>query len=146
MLKDSDDYFVCHHVREPVNKHVHYVHIRKILWSDEGWPLVSPERFAGEDNREIKDHDLQGQWEFVRIDPTNHDQDLAYQVALTEPKDRPRFIVKPTKNSVKVHLSDEVLDGKVSAGWDWERWCETIVFAGYNHKGVVTMGKKITGK
>jgi len=144
VLKDGDDYFVCHHVREPVNKHVHYVHIRKILWSDEGWPLVSPERFAGEDEREIKDPDLQGTWEFIRMDPNNHEQDLAYQVVLTEPKDRPHVMLKPMKNSVTVHLGDDVLDGKVNAGWDWERWCETIVFAGYNHEGVVTIGKKIS--
>lgn len=142
VLKDGENYFVCHHMREPINKHVHYVQIRKILWTDEGWPLVSPERYAGEDNREIDQDDLKGTWELITLDPNNHEQDISRHVVMTEAKDFPYFESKQAKNSVKLHLCDGVLEGKVNVGWDWERWCETIVFAGYNDHGLVTFGKK----
>lgn len=143
ILKDDQEYYICHHIREAENKHHHYLHIRKVLWSDEGWPLISPERFAGEGNATVRAKELLGEWELIDIDPNNNEQDLSYRIHATEPKDRSYFIDKKTNNTCKFKVNDQVLDGVVSVGWDWENWKETIVFAGYNHEGHVTVGKRI---
>ncbi|MCZ0702459.1 arabinan endo-1,5-alpha-L-arabinosidase [Natronobacillus azotifigens] len=143
VLKDGDDYYVCHHIRAAKDKHWNYLHIRKILWTDDGWPLVSPQRYAGETERSVKIVELMGQWEFIDIEKNNDKQDIPYKVIVTEPEDRPHFIQKPNENSYKLFIDDKVIDGKVIESWDWENWRKTIVFAGYDGKGRVTLGKKI---
>jgi arabinan endo-1,5-alpha-L-arabinosidase len=61
-LKDEKGYFIIHHARDGENKDLPYLHVRKIFWSKEGWPMVSPERYAGEENRKIVDDEIIGNW------------------------------------------------------------------------------------
>lgn len=143
VLRDGEDYYVCHHIRAAKDKHWNYLHIRKVLWSDEGWPLVSPQRYAGETNRLVEQKELVGEWEFIDIDRQNDEQDIAYTVTTAHLDDRPHFIDKPAKNSYKLFVDNKVIDGKVTESWDWENWQETIVFTGHDSKGDVTIGKKV---
>ena len=65
-------YFIIHHARDGENKDLPYLHVRKIFWSKEGWPMVSPERYAGEENRKIITNEIIGNWEFLIQDKENH--------------------------------------------------------------------------
>jgi arabinan endo-1,5-alpha-L-arabinosidase len=42
-------------------------HVRKILWTDDGWPVVLPERYANVPQTIITDSDLVGTWEHITL-------------------------------------------------------------------------------
>ncbi len=48
VLKDKRGWFMIHHAREQRDLAWSYLHVRKMVWTKDGWPLVSPQRFAGE--------------------------------------------------------------------------------------------------
>lgn len=143
VLKDGSNYYVCHHIRSAENRHIHSLQIRKIFWTDDGWPLISPQRYAGEEEVEIKLEQLIGDWEIITIDPKNDDQDESVKVAIGNPEDRAYFIQKSDLNSFTLSLNGKTIIGKVNEGWDWERWRRTIIFVGYDEKGIVRLAKKV---
>lgn len=42
-------------------------HVRSIQWTEDGWPVVMPERYAGVPQDEITEDDLIGAWEFILL-------------------------------------------------------------------------------
>ena len=41
--------------------------VREIYWSQDGWPMVAPERYAGVPNTEITEDDIIGSWEEITL-------------------------------------------------------------------------------
>ncbi|HEY6900983.1 MAG TPA: arabinan endo-1,5-alpha-L-arabinosidase, partial [Puia sp.] len=41
-------YFIAHQGRPGVDKYFMDLHVRKLFWTEDGWPVASPERYAGE--------------------------------------------------------------------------------------------------
>ena len=72
--------------------------VRSIRWTEDGWPVVMPERYAAVPQAEIEDEDLYGEWEHI---------DLGYQYGVMQ-------------TSQKMILGS---DHKVTEGWnagaDW---------------------------
>src|SRR5699024_6805028 len=117
-----------------------------IFWSDEEWPLVSPQRFSGESDRKVEENELIGNWEFFEVDPYNDHQDESFEVVVTETKGEAYFNKKAIDNSFTLNLNGKEIDGKVNESWDWERWLTTVVFTGHDENGLVTLGKKVIDK
>lgn len=42
-------------------------HVRKIRWTEEGWPVVMPERYTGVPEEEISKNELVGTWECITL-------------------------------------------------------------------------------
>ena len=42
-------------------------HVRRIYWTNDGWPIVSPERYAGVVDAPISPDDLVGSWELIDL-------------------------------------------------------------------------------
>jgi len=66
VLQDSDgqDYMI-HHARGETKTAWSYLHVRKIIWTNDGWPVVSPERYAGETLQAIPQRMIPGSWEMI---------------------------------------------------------------------------------
>jgi arabinan endo-1,5-alpha-L-arabinosidase len=141
ILTDEDTYYVCHHIRAPKDKRWHYLHIRKISWTRDGWPLVSPQRYAGETDEQVNIGRLIGKWEWIVVDQHNDGQDIATVVELTE-----KSWSSLSGNCYNVSVQDTLFNGVVSNGWDWENWNETIVYMGKDSQGNVAIAKKIDNK
>ncbi|SER28396.1 arabinan endo-1,5-alpha-L-arabinosidase [Gracilibacillus ureilyticus] len=138
ILTDNGDYYVCHHVRAPKDKRWHYLHIRKIGWTSDGWPLVSPERYAGEENHLIEENRLYGEWEWIHVDQLNDGQDVAKMVQL----DKDTWQQQSAGNCYTILLNGTKYDGVVMESWDWEKWKKTIVYMGKDQQGNVVISKK----
>ena len=41
--------------------------MRSIRWTDEGWPLVMPERYGAVPSVAIKEEELVGEWEHINM-------------------------------------------------------------------------------
>lgn len=62
---DNDQYYMAHQGRPQVDKFFMVMHVRKMEWTPEGWPLVLPERYANVPQSAIAHEDLVGAYDQV---------------------------------------------------------------------------------
>ncbi|MNI62346.1 Extracellular endo-alpha-(1-_5)-L-arabinanase 2 precursor [compost metagenome] len=144
---------MVHHARGGANKHWPYLHVRRILWTEDGWPVVSPERYAGEREQDIPAHLISGSWERIVHDPA-----VDGQISSTP------LTIQANGELLGEHGAGQwYFDGQrsltllwndVPAGqgrtekvqllpaWDWEEQKQTLVFTGLNDKGLSSWGKR----
>lgn len=156
VLKDGNEYFIVHHARGQKDKRWHFLHIREILWSDDGWPLVSPERYSGEKEVKIERDMLLGEWETIILDKHDNLQLVSNKIVLLENGEinytfSNSFWKLEDDNTLILHIYDpvnikegdySVVKMKVIPGWDWENWKPTLVCTGINQLGVSMWGKR----
>ncbi|MFD1848601.1 arabinan endo-1,5-alpha-L-arabinosidase [Oceanobacillus bengalensis] len=143
VLKDGDNYYVCHHIRTKKDKRWHYLHIRKVVWTNDGWPLVSPERYAGEEEVPIQRNEISGYWEYICMDKDNNDQIESQLIQVSDGKNNQLEAWKQLSNNRFIlSLKDKEIEGIVMPGWDWEEWHQTLVFMGKDKHGDVILAKK----
>jgi len=150
VLQDGDDCYIVHHARGGKDPKWSYLHVRRILWSDDGWPVASPERYAGEAIQEITRDKIVGKWELIILDPDNNLQLTAKEAELS---DDGRLEYKANAGSwkliddytIEINLitdkAKELYQAKIIPAWDWENWKPTLVFTGLNQEGVAIWGK-----
>ncbi|MBM7603838.1 arabinan endo-1,5-alpha-L-arabinosidase [Metabacillus crassostreae] len=147
VLKDGNDYFVCHHARGEKTKKHHALHIRKIVWTNDGWPLVSPERYAGEKEQTINPSQLTGLWEVIEMDRNDNNQLVSKPMhLLSEGKiehiHNGHWIYKDD-NQFELGFEEKIFTLYALPAWDWSRWNSTLVFTGKDKEGNVLIGKKM---
>ena len=52
------------------------LHLRQLSFTPEGWPVVSPERYAGTPSRRVTEADLAGEWEIIRVQGPRYERQL----------------------------------------------------------------------
>ncbi len=69
---ETGDWFFASQARLPENvpginasNAVMMGHVRSIKWTEDGWPVVSPERYAGVPQKAITEEDISGAWEHL---------------------------------------------------------------------------------
>ncbi|WP_137401082.1 arabinan endo-1,5-alpha-L-arabinosidase [Echinicola rosea] len=156
-FEEDGRFFIAHQGRPVVDRFYMIMHVRELFWTHEGWPVASPQRFAGIEAQEIDRDALIGGWEQIV---------LGYQVV-------PGFAAEQTdpnlQTSYQIHLhADGTIDGepnniwsyeapwlilnygngifidkvRVHTGYDWENHQETLLFTGLNNEGTAIWGKK----
>lgn len=141
ILRDPEKgWFMVHHVREWRNPSWMYLHVRKMVWTKEGWPVVSPQRYAGEEEQEIPEQLLSGEWEIVVLDPADNLPIPSRAIQINAQSSKVR---KVGRNDFTFVYDGEEYEGKVLPAWDWERWRPTLVFTGINRRGTALWGKKV---
>jgi arabinan endo-1,5-alpha-L-arabinosidase len=89
VFSDNGQYYMAHQGRPGVNKFYMVMHVRKISWMENGWPVVSPERYANVPQTAVTNSDLAGEWEQIvmgyRVVPGFQAEQTAadFQVAVT---------------------------------------------------------------
>ncbi len=125
-------------------------HVRRIYWTNDGWPVVSPERYAGVIDAPISRDDLVGTWELIDLAYSYGNQKTSTTLtiaasALTTTSAKNRVTLKgaingngvfdPSTNMLKITPtgSSSSYYVNVARELDWEaaRRVSTIVFAGY---------------
>lgn len=122
-------------------------HVRSILWTKDGWPLVMPERYGAVPQVTIKEEELIGKWEHIDLSYSYDEQKSAATMTLaadhtitegtwkggTWSYDAEKQIL--TANGIELYLKRET---------DWESTprTHTIVYAGYGDNFRTYWGKK----
>jgi arabinan endo-1,5-alpha-L-arabinosidase len=149
-------YYMAHQGRPGVNKFFMNLHVRKIFWTPEGWPVVSPERYAWEDQATVPRDSLVGEWEQIilgyRVVPGYANEqvlpDFQTSIPLTLAADgslNGNAANKWTYNAPWLVMTwangftDKVF---VQKGRDWEAKRNTVIFSGLNNTGTAIWGKK----
>lgn len=141
VLQDGNDYYIVHHARGETDPHWHYLHVRKIVWTEDGWPLVSPERYAGEEEQPVNPSLMNGKWEYIWMDKNEHKLIPSHSITLPA-KGEGGWEYKKD-NIIEVHLDEKHCEIIVLPAWDWENWNPTLVFTGKDQHGNVVIGKKV---
>lgn len=132
------------------------LHVRKLFWTSDSWPVASPERYAWEGDSTVAQSSLIGDWEQIdlgyRVVPGYASEqvspDLQVSVPLTLAADgtfNGSGSNKWSYTSPWLTLSwssgrtDELF---VQPGRDWENKKGTIIFTGLNKDGMAVWGKK----
>jgi arabinan endo-1,5-alpha-L-arabinosidase len=153
---DSSHWYYASQARPAVNSNYMDLHVRKLFWTSDGWPVVSPERYAREDNSLVAADSLVGSWERIVLNYTVVPGYAAEQV-------NPDLQV----SAVVTFASNGTVSGAFSGTWsytapwlqivwanghtdkvfvqkgrDWENKKATIVFTGLDNTGTAVWGKK----
>ena len=149
---------MAHQGRPGENSYFMVLHIRKMYWTEDGWPIVSPERFAGVAQDEITTADLAGNYEQIilgyQVVPgyaeTQTLPDFQYAVDLQlaadgsingDANNQWSFEAPWLTMSFSNGFTDKLY---VERGRDWEnKVASTIVLSGLNNAGTAIWGKKI---
>ena len=164
---DNGQYFMVHQGRLSPRNQMMVLHVRQLFFTEEGWPVVSPERYAGSKPCKFRPADLAGEWEVIRVQEPLHERRLeAGQVVggteLTEDEwNLSRHLIlsedghlgegpgnwnfSEEKQTLNLTQPDgELIKGLiVFAGHDWENQTETVLFTGLDSRGRSVWGKRI---
>ncbi len=170
VTQDGDgNWFMLHQGRLSPDNHLMVLHVREMRWTQDGWPVVSPERYAATGNKAAQRRDIPGVWEVVRITPSEHQRGLeAGQVLWGENllNEGECCVSVRYRLDSKGKVSDaqglpcgewELADGRlrlsvsgrkgtlaeVFPGHDWERQASTLLFTGLDETGRSIWGKKV---
>lgn len=152
VLHDFDgEWYIACHIREHNFKggEPSTLHIRKMLWTDEGWPVISPENYTGEKLQPVTAKTVCGNYERIKLVP------MIPQGMLTSVK-MSLFDNGKGMLADSIHIQWELSDEhtitlryaniteklKVLAAWDYEAWKPTIVLTGTDNKNICIWGKK----
>lgn len=73
---DDGQYFMVHQGRLSPHNQLMVLHLRQVFFTPEGWPVVSPERYAGSTPRKFSQADLAGEWEIIRVQEPMYERQL----------------------------------------------------------------------
>ena len=159
LLQDGENYYLIHNARAGEDKYWSHLHVRKMVWTDDGWPVVSPERYAGEKEQKVIESNLIGNWQQIVLNrfedslQTSTNLQLLPNGKIKDEKGKSSWKLSG-QNTLELSIYDPGFAPKdywefrvkVLPGWDWENWKGTLVFTGMNQEGTVIWGKKIINK
>jgi arabinan endo-1,5-alpha-L-arabinosidase len=161
------NYFVLHQGRLSPENHLMDLHVREIFWSKEGWPIFSPERYAGVRHGKINTDDIVGKWEIIVLKPSTYKRMTEAgqilwgenRLAMEEVCTSSVYTLKKDgsiENSAQGRWKlqeDNVLTLQIGTfnvqelfvhhGFDWENNHETTLFTGLDGNGYSIWGKKM---
>lgn len=154
----NGQFYIAHQGRPGVDASFMVLHNRKIYWTNDGWPITSPERYAGVEQSVITTAELAGTYQQIILD---------YRIVpgFAETQLLPDF-----QTAIPLNLSaDGKLNGDAGSTWsfdapwltltwsngytdvlhahfgrDWENKVEkTLLLSGLNQEGTAVWAKKI---
>lgn len=163
---DDGRYFMVHQGRLSPQNLLMDLHLRQVFFTKDGWPVVSPERYAGSEPRKFRTIDLVGEWEIIRVQESLYERSLeAGQILWGEgelkdeewnvsrhlklAKDgkldegKGTWELQEAEQQLTLDFGTEVVKNLiVFAGHDWENETETVLFTGIDGQGRSVWGKR----
>jgi arabinan endo-1,5-alpha-L-arabinosidase len=152
----SGQYFIAHQGRPSVDKYYMDLHVRKLFWTENGWPVASPERYAWEDNSTVPKDSITGNWERIVLNynvvPGYQNEQVSPDLQLSTPLS---IDASGTLNGdagstwtynapwLQMNWNNGSVEKVfVQKGRDWENKKNTIIFTGLNNAGIAIWGKR----
>lgn len=167
IINRDGKFFIMHQGRLAPTNLMMVLHVREVFWTEDGWPVVSPQRYAAVPQTPVRRGEIAGMWEEIRL------HEIKDTVTLWQgqiPRGGWRYDTLQFNNSQHLeflangrikehdHLTWEFdnphlivtnsLDGNSNRlilfrGWDWENSRETILYSGLSERGLGIWGKRV---
>lgn len=153
VLRDFDgSWYLVNHVREKNFKggEPSTMHIRRILWSNDGWPLASPLLYAGEKVQSITNELLCRTYQRITLSP-GIPQGICHSIPMELTPDN-KLIISGCihghwhitgKNTIEISYGKTVEELAVIPGWDYELWQPSLALTGKNKDNICVWAKSI---
>lgn len=155
VFKEDGQYFMAHQGRPGVNSFYMVLHVRKIFWLENGWPVVSPERYAAVEQSPVTVAEVQGTWERIvlnyQVVPGYSNEQVSpnFQLAVPLELDADGTINGDgaqhwtlSEQTLTLAFGDATYTTRVERGRDWENKKECLIFSGLSETGKAIWGKK----
>ena len=118
-----------------------------------GWPVLSPEQYAGETQQPIASSYLVGNWETISFTNDSNDQKIAGNTVLSKLNEKGEGIAsyastagtwtyQADQNQITIKLQGgNTITAKVLKCWDLENSKASICFTGLDSNGIAQWGK-----
>ena len=168
VLNDDGQFYMFHQGRLAPENLMMVLHARKIFWTEDGWPVVSPERYAAMEQTPVKKEDISGAWEIIHLSAIKDTVTLwqgqippggwHYDTTMFNNSKLVEFLpdgkIQGSNEFESWKLAgDKLLLAKeggqkeasviLSHGWDWENDAPTILFTGLAEDGFSLWGKQV---
>ena len=166
LTTEEGRYFMAHQGRLSPGNQLMVLHVRELFFTPDGWPVVSPQRYAGDDAREVSAKDIAGEWELIRIRESTYERQLeAGQIlwgegSLKEEEWNESFLLNlntegstsdngswsfiKKNQTMTLTIGEETFRNLyIFAGHDWENQTRTILLTGLDDEGRSVWGKRI---
>ncbi|MCW9706088.1 arabinan endo-1,5-alpha-L-arabinosidase [Fodinibius salsisoli] len=149
---DSGEWFYSSQARLPKNvggitasNAVMMGHVRELYWTEDGWPVVAPERYAAVPNEPITEEEITGRWEEITLRYRYQQIQTSYEVLFNEDHTLGGALEGSwsfDESTQTLTVNDKELG--VDYAWDWEDIPRkiTITYAGLTPSGRSIWGKK----
>jgi len=162
-LDDNGSYYFIHHIRDGAEINhsdsngqstyfMHYLMVRSMAFVN-GWPVLSPEQYAGETQQPIASSYLVGNWETISFTNDSNDQKIAGNTVLSKLNEKGEGIAsyastagtwtyQADQNQITIKLQGgNTITAKVLKCWDLENSKASICFTGLDSNGIAQWGK-----
>ncbi|TYP70822.1 glycoside hydrolase family 43 protein [Paenibacillus methanolicus] len=120
-------YYLIFHARFPGLGEQHEVRVHQMFFNEDGWPVVAPYRYGGENIAEYAKADIAGEYKFV-----NHNKDITADIQ---------------QSTIITLAEDGAVAGSVSGTWELsDDHTATITIDGTTYKGVFLRQYDETGE
>lgn len=120
-------------------------HVRAIKWTEDGWPVIDPERYAAVPETTITETSFIGTWEQITMNYQFKTIQKSVTIYLTADKKVSGAVTGNwSYDSTNKTLTVNGIKCKVSDAWDWESPTRkvTITYSGLTAGGIPVWGKK----
>lgn len=120
-------------------------HVRSIRWTEDGWPVVMPERYAAVPQTEITEQSLVGTWEQITMQYQYQTIQKSVTLELTSDNKVTGGVTGTwSYDNVKRILTINGTKMMIADGWNWESSPRkvTIMYSGLTNAGLPVWGKK----
>ena len=123
-------------------------HVRRILWTPSGWPVVLPERYGAVPQASVTADELVGTWEHINLTYSYQQQQTSTTLVLhadgtMEGALSGKWSFDPDANIL--HLGNNSVCVARELDWEASPRHATLVYAGYNLTGTRTFwGKRVS--
>lgn len=157
VFEKSGRFYIGHQGRPAVSPFSMVMHVRQLFWTPDGWPLVSSQRYAGEEEAEVGLVEIAGNWEII---PFDYEVVPGYANEQRLPGFSDAVVVALTADGgvsgalsgswsyespwLTLEVGSDSWKLRVERGRDWEQAREsTLLLTGMDAEGMAVWGKKI---
>jgi arabinan endo-1,5-alpha-L-arabinosidase len=156
VFNDGDQFYIAHQGRPGIDRFYMVLHVRKLFWNSDGWPVASPERYAATQQTTVALDEIDGTWERIVLnyavvpgfsaEQTSPDFQNAADMVLNADGTIGTGAGTWTYESPLLTLtwnSGSVEKVWVERGRDWEnKKANALIFTGLDEQGTAVWGKK----
>lgn len=152
VLHDTDgSWYLISHIREHdfLIPQISTMHIRRLLWNKEGWPIACPLPYAGETQQSVDPALLPGIYERIKLVPMMP-QGILHSVPMILFENGKLECcsimgkwkqISDTSLMITYGNTTEILE--ILPGWDYDLWQPCLQLTGTDEKNIAVWAKKI---